>query len=939
MQASSGVTTLLFTDIEGSTRLWEQEGERMSRALAEHDALSRKAVEGNRGLVVKMTGDGMYAAFDDPLDALHATATLQQSLACLAADNHVPLRVRAGLHLGIVERRNDDLFGSPVNRAARIMKAAHGGQVLLSQAVVDHVGKRLPVSISLRDLGAVRLRDLATSEHVYQLVHPELRQDFPALRSLEAIPNNLPQQMTSFIGRERELAEAKSLLEGTRLLTLLGMGGLGKTRLSLQIGADVLEKYPDGVWFVDLAPIKDPSLVPNVAAQVLGVHEEPGKSITQTILAHIKEHKLLFIIDNCEHLVSACANLAHALLQGAPEVRILATSREGLHIRGEQTYPVFPLAVPDRKDGTEGLLRSEAVQLFVERVRLQKPGFMVTEKDAPAVAELCARLEGIPLALELAAARMRSLSIEEINARLHDRFKLLTGGSRIALERQQTLHALVSWSYDLLQPDEQIVLDRLSVFAGGFDLAAAEAVCGADPILPEDVVDLVTSLVEKSLVIFEQDDGRSRYGILETIREFAHKHLAKRYEMLGTIKEFASERLKDRDDVAATAKRHCDYFFAFAKTINRKLLGAEQAEWIRRAEAELDNLRAAIALALSSGVDPVIAVKLEVALMRFRILRGYSTEGRNNVRAALVLPGIREPNFFRAHALYVGGVLATNQSDHADATKMLTECLAIRRDLESPVEIAATLSTLATLHLQQDDVTKAREYEEEAIGIFRRLEDRLGEAIGLINLGEICMRQADDDSAKELFEQGLVISRSIENQELESECERNLGELALREENLQAAQARFTRSLKICQDAQDKRGEAITLWRLGKTDAACGDHDLAQKRLSEALLALQAFEMNSEMLDCLEDYARLLGATGHTETCVRICAAAASLRDALGLPRSARREDEMQSRVKAARADLGERAFEAAWSIGRIWSRDEAIEHALAPAAFQTVTA
>jgi predicted ATPase len=911
----------------------------MSRALAEHDALSRKVVEAHNGVIVKMTGDGMYAAFGDPVDALNATAALALGLDNLVSGNHVALRVRAGLHLGIVERRDDDLFGSAVNRAARIMKAAHGGQILLSQAVFDQAHGRLPPSVSLRDLGAMRLRDLATSEHVFQLVHPSLRQEFPALRSLEATPNNLPQQFTSFVGRERELADAKRLLEGTRLLTLLGMGGLGKTRLSLQIGADVLEKHPDGVWFVDLAPIRDPGLVPNAAAQALSVREEPGKPITQTLCAHLREHKLLLILDNCEHLMSACATLADALLQAAPGVRILATSREALHIRGEQTYAVLPLTVPDRKAGAEALLRSEAVQLFVERARLQKPGFSVTEADAPAIAELCARLDGIPLALELAAARLRSLSVKDINARLNDRFKLLTGGSRVALERQQTLRALVSWSYDLLQENEQIVLDRLSVFAGGFDLEAAEAVCGADPIAPEDVLDLVTSLVEKSLVMTEHEIDGSRYGLLETIKEFAREHLASRYDMLGTIQEFASERLKERNDVAATAKRHCEYFFALAKTINRKLQGAEQGEWTRRAEADLDNLRAAIALALKGGVDPVIAVKLEVALMRFRILRGYSTEGRNNVRAALVLPGVREPNFFRAHALYVGGVFATNQGDHAEATKMLTECLAIRRGLDNPRETAATLSTLATLHLQQDDLTKAREYEEEALGIFRGLEDRLGEAIGLINLGEICMRQGDDAGASELFEQCLPITRSIENQELESECERNLGELALKAENLEAARARFTRSLKICQDAQDKRGEAITLWRLGKTDAACGDHDLARKRLSEALLALQAFEMNSELLDCLEDYARLLGTTGHTETCIRIYAAAASVRNALGLPRSARREDEMQSRVKAARADVGERAFEAAWSMGRSWSRDEAIEHALASAAVQDVTA
>jgi len=930
VQASSGVTTLLFTDIEGSTRLWEQEGEGMSRALRTHDTLSRKAVEEHGGLVVKMTGDGMYAAFDNPVNALVATATLQQSLEALATGNDVPLRVRAGLHLGIVERRDDDLFGSAVNRAARVMKAAHGGQVLVSQAMVDQVQGRLPPPLSLRDLGAVRLRDLATSEHVYQLVHPRLRQDFPALRSLEATPNNLPQQVTSFIGRERELSDAKRLLENTRLLTLLGMGGLGKTRLALQIGADVLEKYPDGVWFVDLAPIRDPSLVPNAAAQALGVREEPGKTLTQTLCAHLRERKLLIILDNCEHLVSACARLVDALLQAVSVIRILATSREALHIHGEQTYPVLPLRVPGRKADAEALLRSEAVQLFVERGRLQKPNFSVSERDVPAVAELCARLDGIPLALELAAARLRSLSLADINTRLSDRFKLLTAGSRVALERQQTLRALVSWSYDLLHENEQIVLDRLSIFAGGFDLQAAEAVCGAEPIAPEEVLDLVTSLVEKSLVMVEQEGNKCRYGLLETIREFAHEHLSKHYLLQKAIREFAGERLKDRDDVAATAARHCDYYLGVAKTGRTKLRGAEQAEWIRRLEADLDNLRAAIALALAGAVDPVLAVKFELWLMRFRVLRGYSTEGRNNIRAALALPALQGPTVARAHALYVGGVLATYQSDYAEAATMLTECLAIRRGLGDAADIAGALSSLTALHLQMGAFAKARECQEESLAIFREVGNELGEAIGLQNLGEILLRQADHEGAQRLFEQCLAIARRMKHQELESECERNLGELALGAGNLETAQARFARSLMVCRAAEDKRGEAIALWALGRTDAARGDLSSAQKRLSESMRTLQAFEMTSELLDCLEDHAQLMQLAGQFANAVRAFAAAATFREAFGLPRSAHREANKDASLEAARAALGAPSFQAAWSTGKTWAFDEAVDLAVA---------
>ena len=568
----------------------------------------------------------------------------------------------------------------------------------------------------------------------------------------------------------------------------------------------------------------------------------------------------------------------------------------------------------------------------MERARLQKPGFLLTERDAPAMADICARLDGIPLALELAAARMRSLSIGEINARLRDRFKLLTGGSRVALERQQTLRALVSWSYDLLQEREQMLLDRLSVFAGGFDLQAAEVVCSEEPLVPDDVIDLLSSLVEKSLVMVDQESGTSRYGLLETIREFAREHFTQRYDLSGTIREFARERLVDRDDVTATAVRHCNYYLDVAKAARAEFQGRQQAEWTRRLEVELDNLRAAIAFALAGGVDPVIAVKFEVALMQFRRLRGYSTEARKNVRTALALPGIREQGVARAHALYVGGVLATSQSDYVEAATMLAECLEIRRALGNARETAATLSMLVELHMQQDDLVMARSHEEEAIAIFRELGHRDGEAIGLLNLGDISVRQADYGSARELFEQCLAIAHDIGHQELESECERNLGELELEAGKLQAAQLRFVRSLQICRDAEDKHGEAISLWRLGKTATAFGEYEMACKNLGEALPALQAFEMLSEVLDCLEDYARLLQITGQNEAAVHAYAAAAALREAHVLPRSTRREGERERHlsIAAARAVIGEPAFGSAWSSGRKSTLEAAIDRVLA---------
>ncbi len=475
---AGGAVTFLFTDIEGSTRLWEEDPERMRLALARHDAISRMAVESHSGTVVKMIGDGMYAAFDDPLNALAAAIDLQRGLADPAAANGVPLLVRCGLHAGMVEHRDNDFFGPPLNRAARIMSAAHGGQVLLSQAVFDGMGEILPAAVSLRDLGKVRLKDLSTPEHVYQVVHPDLRQEFPALRSLEATPNNLPQEATSFVGREIELAELKRLLAKTRLLTLTGSGGCGKTRLTLQVAADSLERFPDGAWLVELAPLADPGLVPRTVATVLGLREAHGKSIGQTLTDYLKDKHVLLLLDNCEHLLDACSQLADMLVRQCREVTIMASSREALGIDGEQAYRVPSLSLPDPKRAhtPASVALFEAVQLFTDRAVLARSDFAVTAQNASTLASICCRLDGIPLAIELAAVRLRSLSVEEINRNLNQRFRLLTGGSRTALPRQRTLQALIDWSHDLLDEREQVLFRRIAIFVNGFTLEGAAAV-------------------------------------------------------------------------------------------------------------------------------------------------------------------------------------------------------------------------------------------------------------------------------------------------------------------------------------------------------------------------------------------------------------------------------------------------------------------------------
>ena len=641
------------------------------------------------------------------------------------------------------------------------------------------------------------------------------------------------------------------------------------------------------------------------------MREEPGRPLTQTLCAHVKPRKLLLILDNCEHLINESASLANALLKAAPDIRIIATSRQALHVPGEQTFPVLPLPIPERTAGVEELARSTAVQLFVVRSKLHKPGFELVEKDASAIAELVARLDGIPLALELAAARMRSLSVAEINQRLQDRFKLLTGGGRVLLARQQTLRALVDWSYDLLQKNEQLLLARLCVFVGGFDLIAAEGVCGADPLQPEDVLDVLSSLVEKSLVMVDDAADGSRFRLLETIRDYAR------------------EKLAERDELPKVLAIHCDHYLAVAKAAKGGLQGPEQGQWTRRIEADLDNIRAGIALALQGGVDPILAVKFAVALLGFWMLRGYATEGRNYVRAALALPAVRGSDVAHAHALYVGAGLADSQSAHAEARRMLEQCLELRRGLGKPIEIAAALSTLSLVRLHAGDAAGAREGEAEAVEIFREIGNRVGEAIGLLHLAEICMYAADDAPAKRHVLDALEIARDIKNREIESECERTLGELAFEGGDLNAATERFARSLEVCHEAEDKRGETTALWWQGKADLAGGRSEMAWVRLSGALRAFQAFEMYAEMLGCLEDVADRLHVRGMPDDAACLYAAVERLREGLALSRPPRFEVRTKDRIGMLRRALGDASFDAAWAQGRSWGIEQTIRRAL----------
>jgi class 3 adenylate cyclase len=453
VEVPTGTVTFLLTDIEGSTRLWEEHPEAMEAVLARHDDLAAGIVAAHDGILVKHRGEGdsLFAVFPRALDAITTACALQRALQTEVWPANLPLRVRMAIHTGDAAVREGDYLGTAVNRCARLRAAAHGGQVLLSAATQELIRDQLPEGVSLRDLGAHRLRDLHQPEHLFQLLHPDLPADFPPLRSLEAFAHNLPAQLTSFIGREREMADVKRLLAASRLLTLTGAGGCGKTRLALHVAADLVEEYPHGAWLVELAALSDPALVPQAVATALGVREEPGRPLTATLNDYLRSRSLLLVLDNCEHLLAACAQLVESLLRVCPKLRMLTSSREGLGVGGEQTYRVASLSLPDPQHlpALDQLQEVEAVRLFAERARLSQPNFAVTSTNATAVAAVCQRLDGIPLAIELAAARVKSLPVETIHARLDDRFRLLSGGSRTALPRQQTLRALIDWS---LQP-------------------------------------------------------------------------------------------------------------------------------------------------------------------------------------------------------------------------------------------------------------------------------------------------------------------------------------------------------------------------------------------------------------------------------------------------------------------------------------------------------
>jgi len=586
----SAPLTFLFTDVENSSSLWEQSRDAMRTALARHDELLHRVIESHGGRVVKDTGDGVMAVFESPSQGIEAALEAQRAIVATSWPEATgPLRVRMGLHTGESHERDGDFFGSTLNRAARVMGIGHGGQILVSEATKSLIDGALPPDVSLAGLGEHRLKGIVAPATVYQLKHPDLPIDFPPLRSLSVLQHNLPVQLSSFVGREQELSDVRAVLANTRLLTLLGSGGMGKTRLMLQIGEEVVDQYADGVWMVELAPVSDPARIPERIAATFRVQEQPGRPMADAIVDFLRHKHMLLLLDNAEHLVTEAAAVAQMLLEKCPRLEILATSREPLLIPGETTLRLSNLSLPGAADDPDLVAEADAVRLFLERARTVRPDFAVTGANSSVVAEIVRRLDGIPLALELAAARLRMLSVNQIAERLEDRFRLLTGGRRTAVPRQQTLQATIAWSWDLLDEIDRLLLARLAVFSGGWSLEAAQAVTSDDEVDEYEVLDTLEHLVDKSLVVAQfNPDGEARYGMLESIRSYA------------------TDRLADSGTVEVFRRRHAHYYSAWSEEAAPQLLRGEAAEWARRMTADADNLRTALKWLLEHEPDAAL---------------------------------------------------------------------------------------------------------------------------------------------------------------------------------------------------------------------------------------------------------------------------------------------------------------------------------------------
>lgn len=737
----SGKVTFLFTDIEGSTKLAQKDSNAYLSSLEKHHEILYDVIDSNNGFVFKIVGDSFCCAFSKPEDAVNAAIKTQIRLG--TADwGSSEIKVRMGIHSGDAEFVNQDYSGYvTLSRSQRIMSVAHGGQILLTQEVYDAVKDNLESNISFKDFGERKMKDILLPEHVYQLVAENIPSEFPPLKSQDARQNNLPSSLTEFIGRRKEINEIKKLFPKIRLLSLIGAGGTGKTRLAIQLVTELIDEFDNGVWIIEFSPVTDPELVVKEISSVLNLKEDPGTDLMESLKEFLKDKKILLLFDNSEHLLNKCAQIAENLLSYCPGLKIISTSREPFNSKGETLYRIPPLSIPDKikNESFEILAEYESVKFFLERANSINPNFILTEENIYTVAEICKKLDGIPLAIELAAKRVNVLSAEKILERLNDRFRLLTGGSATALPRQKTLKALIDWSYDLLSPAEQLLLQRLAIFMGGWTLEAAEEICSDDSIDQYEILDLMTGLHDKSLITYKDNEKNGRYGILES------------------IKYYALEKIKDS---TSDFQKHLDYFLNLSSYPKQKLKKLGLMQWLELVEPELDNIRSNIQWATEN--NPVESVRLVINAFDFWLNKGYLQEGYETSFkvSEMVHP---EDNKLKADLYYRIARFCYELGKIDELAKYSEEALNLYREINDKEGIVRTLNTLGLKYYTELDYNNASKLNEEALSISKEINSKDDIANSLYNLSFPVVNLGDYERSIELKEEALKISREIKN--------------------------------------------------------------------------------------------------------------------------------------------------------------------------------
>ncbi|HEU0297117.1 MAG TPA: adenylate/guanylate cyclase domain-containing protein [Anaerolineales bacterium] len=957
----SGTVTFLFTDIEGSTRWWEEHPQWMSQAFARQETILRTTATSHGGYVYKMIGDAFQVAFATALDALNAAIDAQCALQAEPWGEFGPLRVRMAIHTGVTEERGDDYVGPLLNRLGRLLGVSQGGQILLTQATYELVCDWLPESVDLRDLGTHRLRDLIRPEHIYQATAPGLLSDFPVLLTLDSFPNNLPIQLTTFIGRETEIVEVKGELESHRLVTLTGSGGTGKSRLALQVAADLLDRFHHGVWFVELAPLTDPKLIPQTILVAIGISEQAGKLPLELLKEYLDNKKTLVVLDNCEHLIEASAKVVEALLKAAPQLKFLASSREALGLSGEVSYSVPSLSLPDVKHlpAIEQLSQYEAVRLFMDRALIVVPHFVMDKDNAPFIAQICSRLDGIPLAIELAAARLKMMSVAETSRRLDDRFRLLTGGARTALPRQQTLRALIDWSYDLLSEDERSLLHRLSVFAGGWTLEAAEDVCSdqssADSeqsgatdnrLSITDILDLLSHLVNKSLVILIEhtQSGETRYRMLETIRQYAREKL---------LEAGSSEIVRDW---------HLAYFVKLAEQAEPELVRSNQVFWLNKLDDELDNFRMALEWALA--VKPEAGLRIANASWLFWYEHGYLQELENWI--AQLLKAYDVPDALRAKALMIQSRVIAIEGDFTRSRMIATQGLQLARAVKDKhvealgllnlgqmigfsgdlgecipmVEASLALlqevgdkwgqaTAISVLAMRNRDLERSKAFLIEALRYHRELGNLSGLANCLNQLAQRNLWAGEFSSAAQALEESIEIYRKMGSQSGEAETLGRFGSLAYWQGNYQQACAYYDECIAL---GEEINLQMSTLWARAQRAYAIlrqGDVQRARVEFEDSLRRMQQAGVMIGMVFTIEGFASLYVNLAQPERAARLFAWGNATREKTDSRRALAEQNSVECELAVIRSQLDDTAFEAAWREGHALTVEQAIQLAL----------